>query len=182
MDNDSDEDIVGEAVYDEEYLKKRKQRKLSSGSEEEYHMEEETVEEDYEEEEEEEEDEDSLGISEEDSPKMKKLRGQAKLRSVKGIQTGTRRSRRATQNPAVNYRKYVFSDSDIEPDKAPLSSESESYSNGSENNNDDDLESKHEQISQEVPEKEGRRRGFLDLNKVAPNTAVKDEGMHDDDL
>ncbi|GFZ07766.1 DDT domain superfamily [Actinidia rufa] len=69
---DSDDDIVGEVVYDEEYLRQRKQRrKMSSSSEgdEEYHWDEENAEE---EEEEEEEDDDDLSMSE-DSDESKKI-------------------------------------------------------------------------------------------------------------
>ena len=75
-DYDSDDDIVGEAVYDEEYLQKRKQRRKassSSGSEgdEEYHWDEDNVED---------EEEDSLSVSEDsDKPrKFKRLAGRTR--------------------------------------------------------------------------------------------------------
>ncbi|KAJ8753524.1 hypothetical protein K2173_022765 [Erythroxylum novogranatense] len=123
----SDDDIVGEAVYDEEYTRKRKQRKLSSSSEgdEEYQWDEENGED------EEEEEEDSLSISEEsDGPqKIKKLPGRTrrefKLRSVDEIQSGLRRSKRATRN-RINYRQYELSESEaelIKPEKSNASDE-----------------------------------------------------------
>ncbi|XP_019431185.1 PREDICTED: DDT domain-containing protein DDR4-like [Lupinus angustifolius] len=121
-DNDDDDDIVGEAVYDEEYLRKRKQKKVSSGSasegDEEYHWDEDSVED----EDEEDEDEDSLSISEDsDKPrKFKQLRGrtrrETKKRSVGEIQSGLRRSKRATRN-RINYHQYEMSDSEAEFDK-----------------------------------------------------------------
>ncbi|WCJ35998.1 DDT domain superfamily [Euphorbia peplus] len=143
-DLDSDDDIVGEAVYDEEYLKKRKQRRnLSSSSEgeegdegegdEEYRWEEENGE--YEEEEEE---EDSLSISEEsdESPKFKKLRGrtrrETKIRSVGDLQSGLRRSNRATRN-RINYRQYEASESETESVKPDKSVASDDHSDSSEN-------------------------------------------------
>ncbi|XP_004299603.1 PREDICTED: uncharacterized protein LOC101305265 [Fragaria vesca subsp. vesca] len=142
-DFDSDDEIVGEAIYDEEYLKKRKERrKFSSSSEgdEEYRWEEENPEE-----EEEEEEEDSASASEEsDEPrKFKKLRGrpeelpgrtrrEAKLRSVGELQSGLRRSKRATRN-RIDYRQLEFSDSDTEPIKPEKSNASDQHSDATEN-------------------------------------------------
>ncbi|XP_018451530.1 DDT domain-containing protein DDR4 isoform X2 [Raphanus sativus] len=122
---ESDDDIVGEAVYDEEYMRKRKQRKFSSGSEgeeggdkgdkgdEEYKWDEDNAE--YEEEEEEEE-EDSLSDSEEDSDeprRVKKMpRRETKSRSrSKDFRPGLRRSKRATR---IDYQQYELSESDKE--------------------------------------------------------------------
>lgn len=115
---DSDDDIVGEVVYDEEYLKKRKEMKTSSSSEgdEEYHLEGERADE---EEEEEEEDNESLSISEysDERPRFKKLRGrtrrETKLRSVRNMESGLRRSKRATRN-RIDYRQLEGSDSENE--------------------------------------------------------------------
>lgn len=142
-DFDSDDDIVGEAIYDEEYLKKRKERrKFSSSSEgdEEYRWEEENPEE-----EEEEEEEDSASASEEsDEPrKFKKVSGrtrelpgrtrrEAKLRSVDELQSGLRRSKRATRN-RIDYRQYEFSDSETEPMKPEKSNASDRHSDATEN-------------------------------------------------
>ncbi|KAF8114341.1 hypothetical protein N665_0039s0103 [Sinapis alba] len=115
----SDDDIVGEAVYDEEYLKKRKHKKLTSGSE----GEEENGDEEYKwddednaEYEEEEEDEDSLSGSEEDSDEprrgKKMPRREAKSRSRSNdFRPGLRRSKRATR---IDYQQYEFSESDKE--------------------------------------------------------------------
>ncbi|TKY73437.1 Cat eye syndrome critical region protein 2 [Spatholobus suberectus] len=137
-DYDSDDDIVGEAVYDEEYLRKRKQRRQassSSGSEgdEEYHWDEDNVEDD-----EEDDEEDSLSVSEDsDKPrKFKRLPGrtrrETKLRSVGEIQSGLRRSKRATRN-RINYRQYEMSDSETEFIKPDKSNASDDHSDPTEN-------------------------------------------------
>ncbi|CAK7322907.1 unnamed protein product [Dovyalis caffra] len=134
-DFDSDDDIVGEAVYDDEYLRKRKEKRLSSSSEgdEEYQWDDENGEE-----EEEDEEEDSLSISEdsEEPQKFKKLPGrtrrEAKLRSVDEIQSGLRRSRRATRNQ-INYRQYELSESETESMKCEKSNASDEPSDASEN-------------------------------------------------
>lgn len=110
----------------------------SSEGDEEYRWDEENPEE-----EEEEEEEHSLGVSDEDSDeprKTKKLPGrtrrETKLRSVVELQSGLRRSKRATRN-RINYRQYDLSESEVEtakPDKWHASneqsegSESEGYS------------------------------------------------------
>ncbi|GMI99974.1 DDT-RELATED PROTEIN4 [Hibiscus trionum] len=155
-DFDSDDDIVGEAVYDEEYLRKRKQRRQSSSSEgdEEYHWDEENAEE-------EEEEEESLSISEDsdEAPKVKKLPGRtrrdAKLRSVDELQSGLRRSKRATRN-RINYKQYELSESETElkPEKSNPSdersdeqsdaSENEEFSEASKDSNDSDDEQEME--------------------------------------
>ncbi|KAK7411496.1 hypothetical protein VNO78_02930 [Psophocarpus tetragonolobus] len=156
-DYDSDDDIVGEAVYDEEYLRKRKQRRKassSSGSEgdEEYHWDEDNVED------EEEDDEDSLSVSEDsDKPrKFKRLPGrtrrETKLRSVGEIQSGLRRSKRATKSH-INYRQYEMSDSEtefIKPDKSNASddlsdpTENGDYTMESEDSDDNDDDEEQE--------------------------------------
>ncbi|XVF12018.1 hypothetical protein REPUB_Repub08aG0078600 [Reevesia pubescens] len=131
-DFDSDDDIVGEAIYDEEYLRKRKQRRQSSSSEgdEEYCWDEENAED-------EEEEEDSLSISEDsdEAPKLKKLPGrtrrETKLRSVDELQSGLRRSKRATKN-RINYRQYEMSESETES-KPEKSNPSDEHSDASEN-------------------------------------------------
>ncbi|KAH1201697.1 DDT domain-containing protein DDR4 [Glycine max] len=138
-DFDSDDDIVGEAVYDEEYLKKRKQKRMSSsgseGDDEEYQWDEYNVEDD---EEEDDDDDDSLSISEDsDKPlKVKQLRGrtrrETKLRSVGEIQSGLRRSKRATKN-RINYRQCEASESETELIKSEKSNSSADHSDPSEN-------------------------------------------------
>ncbi|CAN0903463.1 DDT domain-containing protein DDR4 [Linum grandiflorum] len=138
----SEDDIVGEAVYDEEYLRKRKQRKVSSGSEgdEEYKWDGENGEE----EEEEEEDEDSLSVSEEsDQPrKSRKLPGRTR-RDTKLISaadkfrsgSGLRRSRRSTRN-RIDYKQYELSDSETDAGKQQEKLDaSENHSGASENEN-----------------------------------------------
>ncbi|MED6106947.1 hypothetical protein PIB30_009556 [Stylosanthes scabra] len=156
VDFDSDDDIVGEAVYDEEYLRKRKQRRKSSSSsasegDEEYHWDEDNVEE-------EEEEEDSMGISEDsDKPQPRKAkqlpgrtRRETKLRSVGEIHSSLRRSKRATRN-RINYQQYEISESDTEftkPDKSNASNERSDHSENGEfmveseesDGNDDDQE------------------------------------------
>lgn len=126
---ESDDDIVGEVVYDDEYLKTRKNKSGSSGSEgdEEYKLDdEEEDEENPEEDEYVEEEEESFGSSEEElemnhrSRRHKKesvrpKRGARKLRSVDEIDTGLRRSKRSTR-PRINYRKYELSESDTNSD------------------------------------------------------------------
>ncbi|PON61040.1 DDT domain containing protein [Parasponia andersonii] len=166
-DFDSDDDIVGEAIYDEEYLRQRKQRrKFSSSSEgdEEYCWEEENPEE----EEEEEEEEESLSISEDsDEPQnFKKLPGrtrrEAKLRSVDDLQSGLRRSKRATRN-RINYRQYEVSESEAESMKPEKSNASDEHTDPSENGefsmgtqdsdgNDDDQEMKAVEPVESYPE------------------------------
>lgn len=149
-DFDSDDDIVGEAIYDEEYLRKRKQRrKLSSSSEgdEEYHWDDENAEE--EEEEEDEEDEFLSGSDDSDeSPKFKKLRGSStrrgtKLRSVGDLQSGLRRSKRSTRN-RINYQQYEISDSEGEAKKLKKSNSLEEHSDESENGIEDEHEDGNE--------------------------------------
>ncbi|KAG6505852.1 hypothetical protein ZIOFF_038218 [Zingiber officinale] len=110
----SDDDIVGEAVYDDEYLRKIKKRKMSSGSEEdeEYRWEEENAED-------EEEEEYSLSASEDNEEKqhnkkfLTRTRREKKLRLVDELQTGLRRSKRAMRS-RINYRQYEQSDTDTD--------------------------------------------------------------------
>ncbi|KAG2675722.1 hypothetical protein I3760_12G018700 [Carya illinoinensis] len=137
-DYDSDEDIVGEAVYDDEYLRKRKERRKDSSSsegDEEYHWDEDNAEE--EEEEEEEDEDDSPSSEDSDEPrKFRKLPGrtrrETKLRSVDELQSGLRRSKRATRN-RINYRQYGLSESETESMKPEKSNVSDAHSDASEN-------------------------------------------------
>ncbi|XP_054805870.1 DDT domain-containing protein DDR4-like [Prosopis cineraria] len=133
-DFDSDDDIVGEAVYDEEYLRQRKQRKVSSSSEgdEEYQWDEDHVEED--------DQEYSLSTSEDSGqprkfkPLVGRTRRETKLQSVGEIQSGLRRSKRVTRN-RINYRQYVVSDSETESIKPNKSNATDDHSDPSENEN-----------------------------------------------
>ncbi|XP_011087191.1 DDT domain-containing protein DDR4 [Sesamum indicum] len=135
-DFDSDDDIVGEVVYDDEYLKRRRKRaKMSSSSEgdEEYQWDEENPEE-----EEYEEEDDILSTSEDsDQPRRFKTlpgrtRRETKLRSVDELQSGLRRSKRATKN-RINYRQYEMSESDTESMKPDKSSALDEHSTASDN-------------------------------------------------
>ncbi|XP_038976005.1 DDT domain-containing protein DDR4-like [Phoenix dactylifera] len=203
---DSDDDIVGEAVYDEEYLRSRKQKKISSGSEEdeEYRWEEENAEED------EEEEEYSLSTSEdlEEQNQYKKFpsrsRRGTKLRSVDELQSGLRRSKRATR-PRINYRQYELSDTDTDSGKPAKSNASETHSDATNDlevstasqdsqDEEDHEETTDQKINQEYieavdkeqhqaakktdsPGQDGdgvQRRRFLDLNELAPGTGFED--------
>ncbi|KAL0364634.1 UNVERIFIED_CONTAM: DDT domain-containing protein DDR4 [Sesamum angustifolium] len=135
-DFDSDDDIVGEVVYDDEYLKSRRKRaKMSSSSEgdEEYQWDEENPEE-----EEYEEEDDILSTSEDsDQPRTFKTlpgrtRRETKLRSVDELQSGLRRSKRATKN-RINYRQYEISESDTESMKPEKSNALDEHSTASDN-------------------------------------------------
>ncbi|KAK4264256.1 hypothetical protein QN277_025461 [Acacia crassicarpa] len=161
---DSDDDIVGEAVYDDEYLRQRKQRKVSSSSEgdEEYQWDEENVEED--------DQEDSLSISEEsDQPrKFKPLAGrtrrETKLQSVGEIQSGLRRSKRVTRNP-INYRQYVMSDSETESTKPKKSNAADDHSDPSENENGEymmETETEDSDVGKDDEEQEDEQEMNLD--------------------
>ncbi|RWR82783.1 DDT domain-containing protein DDR4 isoform X1 [Cinnamomum micranthum f. kanehirae] len=157
-DFDSDDDIVGEAVYDDEYLRSRKHRKASSSSEgdEEYRWEEENAEE------EEEEEDDSLSVSEDvEEPRRSKTlpsrsRRGMKLRSVDEIQSGLRRSKRATRN-RIDYRQYEMSDSEGDSAKASKSNASDGDSDASNNVEDDSVESQDSQADEGGQEMENHQ-------------------------
>ncbi|KAL8118263.1 DDT domain-containing protein DDR4-like [Apium graveolens] len=166
-DFDSDYDIVGEVVYDEEYLRKRKDmKKMNSSSEGDEYWEGERAEEEVDE-----EDDEYLSLSEDSSehPRLRKFRGrtrrETKLRSVNDIQPGLRRSRRATRN-RIDYRRLDGSDSEYEfleqeevnaQDKHTYGFESAEFSLcarsvDSEQNDDDYQEMKREPLVEEKPE------------------------------
>jgi hypothetical protein len=155
---DSDDDIMGEAVYDDEYLRSRKQNKPSSASEEDEEF---RLEEDAEDDEEEEEY--SLSTSEdlEEPQRHKKLetRGRrgTKLRSVGEIQTGLRRSKRSSR-PRINYRQYDFSDSDMEPRKARKSDASDPDA-GSDAENDMELSTSSQEQEEEEDDSHDEENG-----------------------
>ncbi|XP_075107759.1 DDT domain-containing protein DDR4-like [Nicotiana tabacum] len=184
-DIDSDDDIMGEAVYDEEYLRKRKHRKVSSSSEgdDEYHWDEENPED---EEEEDEDEADSLSASDEsDEPRrFKKLPGrtrrETKLRSVGNLQSGLRRSNRATRN-RINYSHLELSESETEsmkPEKSNGSdehydaSDNAEFSMGSENteeNND------NQEVKAEQPVDVPSEMTTADQNNVPKRTSSPDQ-------
>ncbi|KAI3454601.1 hypothetical protein Pfo_011264 [Paulownia fortunei] len=206
-DFDSDDDIVGEVVYDDEYLRRRKQiRKTSSSSEgdEEYHWDEENPEE-----EEEEEEDDSLSTSDEsDDPRRFKTvpgrtRRETKLRSVDELQSGLRRSKRATRN-RINYRQYEMSESEAESLKPEKSNALDEHSDASDNaevstgsQDSEENINKQEMHANQPPEEHPeivdkkqtdppeqsnsrdqevgvRKRRFLDLNELAPGSGFDD--------
>ncbi|KAM7475584.1 hypothetical protein LguiB_022827 [Lonicera macranthoides] len=190
-DFDSDDDIVGEAVYDEEYLRKRKERRrMSSSSEgdEEYRFDGDNVEE---EEEEEEEEEDSLSMSEDsdDPQRFKKMkiqgrtRRETKLRSVGELQSGLRRSKRATRN-RIDYKQYEMSESENETTKPEKSNGSDKHTDASDNAefsmesedseaNDDNLDVKmdqpvegHPETVEEIPNQVPKKLDSLSQDEV----------------
>ncbi|KAG9154714.1 hypothetical protein Leryth_014214 [Lithospermum erythrorhizon] len=152
-DYDSDDEIVGEAVYDEEYLKQKK-RKTSSSSEEddEYHWDDENPED------EEEELEANYSSQSDDSDQPRKVlklpgrtRRQTKLRSVDEIQFGLRRSNRATRN-RMDYSYYDLSESENELPKPEKSNGSLEQSDGT-----DDTESSNGEDSDQDPDNQNNR-------------------------
>ncbi|XAR65434.1 hypothetical protein NMG60_11009563 [Bertholletia excelsa] len=164
-DFDSDDDIVGEVVYDEEYLRQRKQRRKTSSSsegDEEYHWDEENPED---EDEDEDDDDVSLSMSEDsDEPrKFRKLPGrtrrESKLRSVDELQSGLRRSKRATRN-RINYKQYELSESETEsmkPEKSNASdehieSDSSEFSMGSQDSEGDNVNQEIKEANQPLEE------------------------------
>ncbi|KAI7755722.1 hypothetical protein M8C21_009680 [Ambrosia artemisiifolia] len=175
-DYNEDDDIVGEAVYDEEYLQKRKERKnMSSSSEgdEEYRWDGDNDED----EEDEDEGEESLSASDdsEESPRRaKKLSGrtrrETKLRSVNEIKKGPRRSRRAART-RIDYKQFEFSDSEPESEKPETSESSDKNSEPSEKSGPD----------QDEFETGAQKRRFLDLNELAPGSGFEDGPIKDDD-
>ncbi|KAL5976695.1 hypothetical protein ACLOJK_021028, partial [Asimina triloba] len=170
-DFDSDDDIVGEAVYDEEYLRSRKQRKISSSSEgdEEYRWDEDNAED-----EEEEEEEDSLSISDdiEEPRRSKKLpsrRRGTKLRSVDEIQSGLRRSKRATRN-RIDYRQYEMSESEADSmkvDKDFKDNASDEHSDSSDNDNVEDSTASQESEDEDAAQEMKNHHMVEDDNVVA---------------
>ncbi|TKW30967.1 hypothetical protein SEVIR_2G073900v4 [Setaria viridis] len=178
---DSDDDIMGEAVYDEEYLRSRKQQKASSASEEdeEFRLEEDAEDDD------EEEEEYSLSTSEDIEPQQhKKLetRGRrgSKLRSVDEIQSGLRRSKRSSR-PRINYRQYDFSDSDTEPGKARKSDASDPDA-GSDAENDMELStSSQEQEEEEEDDSPDEQNGNNVNDKMEEDHAVAENKVEPDE-
>ncbi|KAL5197573.1 hypothetical protein ABZP36_001085 [Zizania latifolia] len=172
MNFDSDDEIMGEAVYDEEYLRTRKQQKASSASEEdeEFRLEEDAEDDD------EEEEEYSLSTSEdlEEPQRHKKLqtRGRrgAKLRSVDEIQTGLRRSKRSSRQ-RINYQQYDFSDTDTEAGKAEKSDASDPDA-GFDAENDMELSTSSQEQEEEEDDGPEEQKGKSDDNKMDKDHAI----------
>lgn len=178
-DFDSDDDIVGEAIYDEEYLRQRKQRKKDSSSsegDEEYQWDEENAED------EDDDQEDSLSISEDsDKPrKFKQLqgrtRGETKRRSVGEIQSGLRRSKRATRN-RINYRQYVVSESETESTKPEKCNATDDHSDPSQDENGEYMMESEDSDSNDDEEQENEERDMKVDNPVAYPTEEKEQSQ-----
>ncbi|KAI9117617.1 hypothetical protein K1719_011783 [Acacia pycnantha] len=187
-DYDSDDDIVGEAVYDEEYLRKRKQRRNHSSSSEgddEYQWDEDNVEE------EEEDDEDSLSISEDSD----KLRNPGNCQVVLGEKLNSESEPECTKpeksNASDNHSgpsengDYMMEDSDSDDNDGEdqeTKEDNEPHANVAEKEEQNQPPEKSESPNQEEGEGTKKRR-FLDLNELAPtsgfddglNTMMKDE-------
>uniref|UniRef100_A0A0E0E8D3 DDT domain-containing protein n=4 Tax=Oryza TaxID=4527 RepID=A0A0E0E8D3_9ORYZ len=163
---DSDDEIMGEAVYDEEYLRTRKQQKTSSASEEdeEFRLEEDAEDDD------EEEEEYSLSTSEdlEEPQQRKKLqtRGRrgAKLRSVDEIQTGLRRSKRSSRQ-RINYQQYDYSDTDTEGGKEGKSDASDPDA-GFDAENDTELSTSSQEQEEDEDDGPEEQKDNSDDNKM----------------
>ncbi|XP_051133252.1 DDT domain-containing protein DDR4-like [Andrographis paniculata] len=215
-DFDSDDDIVGEVVYHEDYLRRQKKRRTSSSSEgdEEYNWKEENPEEEEEEEEEDDDDDDTMSTSEDSGePRRSKTvagrtRRETRSRFVNELQSGLRRSKRATRNH-INFKQYDVFESDTEsmkPEKSNESSEEHSYASGNadfstgsedseEKNNEPDMltnapteeqlpdavdgeqtdpPEQANNVDREEEEENVQKRGFLDLNELAPGSGFDD--------
>ncbi|KAL6583903.1 hypothetical protein OROMI_003192 [Orobanche minor] len=145
----SDDDIVGEVVYNDEYLKSRnKRRKTSSSSEseEDYHFDEENHEDEYDVEEEDDDDNESSNSEDDsDNPNPRKLksfsgrtRRGTKLRSVGELQSGLRRSKRSNRNQ-INYSQYEMSESENEFTKPGKSDALDEHFSDSEDGDDEEM-------------------------------------------
>nr|CAD1818365.1 unnamed protein product [Ananas comosus var. bracteatus] len=186
---DSDDDIVGEAVYDEEYLRSRKQQKVSSASEddEEYNGEGENAEDD----EEEEEEEYSLSTSEdlEDNRRYKKLptrsRRATKLRSLSDTEQSDS-GKKGKSNESDGH-----SDATDDMELSTASQDQEDDEGSEEVRTDvkviqsfpDDVDEQHQQFQHQeekektdapAEERNSVERRFLDLNELAPGSAFDD--------
>jgi hypothetical protein len=170
---DSDDDIMGEAVYDEEYLRSRKQHKGSSASEddEEFRLEEDD-------EEEEEYSQSTSEDIEEEPQRHKKLKTRGwrgtKLRSVDEIQTGLRRSKRSSR-PCINYQLYDFSDTDTEPGKTRKSDASDPDAGSDAENSMDLSTSSQEEQEEEEDDSPDERNGNSVNNKMEDNTVAENK-------
>jgi hypothetical protein len=172
---DSDDDIMGEAVYDEEYLRSRKQHKGSSASEDDEEF---RLEEDAEDDEEEEEYSQSTSEDIEEPHRLKKLKPRGrrgtKLRSVDEIQTGLRRSKRSSC-PRINYQLYDFSDTDTEPGKTRKSDSSDPDAcSDAESGMDLSISSQEEQEEEEGNSPDERNGNNVN-NKMEDNTVAENK-------
>lgn len=121
----SEDEIEGEAVYDDDYVRKRKRRKSlsSSDGDEEYRGDEDDEEEEEEEDDDDVDDDNNSAGQSDDGDYIQELhtlkhaakgKRRGKLKSVEELQWGLRRSKRATRSN-VDYSKY--DESDMEGDE-----------------------------------------------------------------
>nr|CAB3497813.1 unnamed protein product [Digitaria exilis] len=187
---DSDDDIMGEAVYDEEYLRSKKQQKTGlSENDEKFHLEQVASDGDN-------EVDHSLSVNE-DADELQWYKRfpphnpqETNLRSVDGIQIAIRRSKRSTR-PRINYQQYDISGTDTEFGKQEKCSTSDPDV-GSDAQNDmevsttsQDREEEEDQVNKAqqqriekalVPSRESKtvRGKFLDLNELVPGGRFDD--------
>ncbi|KAL6893881.1 hypothetical protein ACP4OV_007979 [Aristida adscensionis] len=197
---DSDDDIMGEAVYDEEYLRSRKQHKASvSDNGDEFQLEQVVGDGD--------DGEHFLSASEdaEECQRHKRLPTRnPRVTKFDEIQISIRRSKRSTR-PRIKYQQYDISGTDTEfgkPDKCNVSdpdagsdalNDMEPSTSRDQEEEDDEVNKVQQQQQQQhleeslVPIRENKsaQRKFLDLNELAPvggyddvRVLVKDERMH----
>ncbi|CAN6286488.1 unnamed protein product [Urochloa humidicola] len=181
---DSDDDIMGEAVYDEEYLRSRKRQKASlSENGEEYQLEQVATDGDN-------EVDHSLSASEDTDELQWNKRFPlhnpqgTKSRSVSEIQISIRRSKRSTR-PRINYQQFDISGRDTEFGKQEKCSASDqdvgsdaqndmevSTTSQDREEEDDERNKAHQRRIEKalVPSRESEsvRQKFLDLNELEP--------------
>uniref|UniRef100_J3LTT9 DDT domain-containing protein n=2 Tax=Oryza brachyantha TaxID=4533 RepID=J3LTT9_ORYBR len=177
---DSDDDIMGEAIYDEEYLRSRKQHKARLlEKDEEFQLEQVTNDDNYEV-----EYPSSTSEDEKEPQRYKRLATcsprETKLRSFDGFQTGIKRSKRSTR-PQIKYHQYDLSGTDTElgkPGKINASDPNAGCDAPNEmelSTTSQDQEEEGAEVNKERPSLLGpsrdngsAERRFLDLNEVAP--------------
>jgi len=190
-DIDSDDDIMGEAVYDEEYLRSKKHQKAGlSENDEEFQLEQVAS-------------DGGNGVvhslsASEDADELQWYKRfplhnpqGTKLRSIDEIQIGIRRSKRSTR-PRINYQQYDISGRDIEfgkqekcsaldPDVgSDAQNDMEVSTTSQDREEEDDEVNKARQRRLEkkalVPSRESEsvRRKFLDLNEQVPIGGLDD--------
>lgn len=200
LDFDSDDDIMGEAVYDEDYLRRRKWHKASlSENDDEFQLEQVANDGD-------DEVDHSLSANEgteelqwyKRSPLL--IPQGTKLKSIDEIQIGIRRSKRSTR-PRINYQQLDTFGANTEFGKSEKCNASDPDA-GSDALNDMELSTSQDREEEDnevnkaqqqcieksiVPVSESRsiRRKFLDLNELVPiagfddaSVLVKDEHMN----
>jgi hypothetical protein len=187
---DSDDDIMGEAVYDEEYLKSRRQQKTRSFEDnKEFRLEEFASDGDVE-----------VGHSLNSNEDAEELQWSKRLpicnpqgnnlRFVDEIRIGIRRSKRSTRS-RINYQQYDISGRDTEcgqPEKHNTSdpdvgsdalNDMELSTSQNRDEEDDEVDKGwHRRIEKmQGPDRDSRniRRKFLDLNELAPVAGFDDK-------